>query len=73
MGKSNPNNRGADSQADAPAHRSDEFPAGYSLTRCSPAELVSALPAGIQYVSELGQVRGSLNATNRGNEQLTGQ
>jgi hypothetical protein len=34
-------------KADAPAHLSDEFPAGYSLTRCSPAELVSASPAGV--------------------------
>jgi len=36
----------ADQNADAPAHHSDEFPAGYSLTRCSPAALVSASPAG---------------------------
>jgi hypothetical protein len=35
----------------------DEFPAGYSLTRCSPAELVSASPAGGEYVRELSQVR----------------
>jgi hypothetical protein len=38
-----PNDRSADSTADAPAPLSDEFPAGYSLTGCSPA-LVSASP-----------------------------
>jgi len=41
-----PNDRSADSTADAPAHLSDEFPAGYSLTGCSPA-LVSASPAAL--------------------------
>ena len=35
--------------ADAPAHRLDEFPAGYSLAGCSPAEPASASPAGHQY------------------------
>jgi len=44
--------------ADASTHLSDEFPAGYSLTRCSPAELVSASPAGIDDVSAQVQVRG---------------
>ncbi len=33
----------------APAHRLDEFPAGYSLAGCSPAEPASASPAGNQY------------------------
>ena len=28
------------------AHRNDEFPAGYSLAGCSPAEPASASPAG---------------------------
>jgi len=41
-----PNDRSADSTADAPAHLSDEFPTGYSLTGCSPA-LVSASPAAL--------------------------
>jgi hypothetical protein len=45
-------------KTDASAHLSDEFPAGYSLTRCSPAELVSASPAGIENVSVATQVRG---------------
>ena len=30
----------------APGHRCDEFPAGYSLAGCSPAEPASASPAG---------------------------
>src|SRR5262249_17865508 len=47
--------------ADAPAHLSDEFPAGYSLTRCSPAELASASPAGVDDVSAQVQVRGFFN------------
>jgi len=29
------------------AHRLDEFPAGYSLASCSPAELASASPTGL--------------------------
>jgi hypothetical protein len=45
----------------APAHLSDEFPAGYSLTRCSPAELVSASPAGVNDAVALDQLRGFLN------------
>src|SRR6476659_2316758 len=35
--------------AHAPAHRLDEFPAGYSLTGWSPPEPASASPAGHQY------------------------
>jgi hypothetical protein len=35
--------------AAAPAHRLDEFPAGYSLAGRSPAEPASASPAGNQY------------------------
>ena len=30
----------------APTHRFDEFPAGYSLAGCAPAEPASASPAG---------------------------
>lgn len=48
------------STTDAPAHLSNEFPAGYSLTRCSPAELVSALPAEIEHDLEAAQLRGFL-------------
>ena len=47
--------------ADAPAHLSDEFPAGYSLTRCSPAELVSASPAEVDSASEVVQLWGLSN------------
>jgi len=43
---------------DASAPLSDEFPAGYSLTRCSPAELVSASPTAIDDAAWLGQLRG---------------
>lgn len=42
-----------------PAHHSDEFPAGYSLTGCSPALPVSASPAGIDYASGIAQLRGT--------------
>jgi len=52
-----PNGQGADQNADAPAHHSDEFPAGYSLTRCSPAALVSASPAGLDDAAALAQLR----------------
>src|SRR5438128_710739 len=56
-----PNERGADQNAGAPAHRSDEFPAGYSLTGCSPALPASASPAGVEYDFRAAQLRGSLN------------
>src|SRR5207249_7910996 len=55
-----PNDRGADHKIDAPAHRSDEFPAGYSLTGCSPALPASASPTGVEYASGLAQLRGCL-------------
>src|SRR5690242_6037476 len=44
-----PSDGGARLAANAPAHRLDEFPAGYSLAGCSPAEPASASPAGHQY------------------------
>src|SRR5213596_1166517 len=40
------------------AHLSDEFPAGYSLTGCSPALPASASPAGVEHVSSSAQHRG---------------
>jgi hypothetical protein len=48
-------------------HHSDEFPAGYSLTGCSPALPVSASPAGFDDASGLAQLRGIFNdeKTNR--------
>jgi hypothetical protein len=50
--------------ADASTHLSDEFPTGYSLTRCSPAELVSASPVGVEHAPGSGQLRGSLTTDN---------
>ena len=44
-----PSDGGADGDADAPAHRLNEFPAGYSLAGWSPPEPASASPAGFQY------------------------
>ena len=46
--------------ADAPTHLSDEFPAGYSLTGCSPALPASASPAGGEHDSRSAQLRGFL-------------
>ncbi len=43
-----PSNGGASLRANAPAHRADEFPTGYSSAGCSPAEPTSASPAGHQ-------------------------
>jgi hypothetical protein len=43
---------------DAPPHRLDEFPAGYSLTGCSPALPVSASPVGVDNTSGQHQLRG---------------
>src|SRR3989442_12482265 len=62
MGKSIQLIRSADHKADAPAHHSDEFPAGYSLAGCSPALPASASPAGAEYSSGLAQVRGIFNS-----------
>ena len=44
-----PSDGGVSRQADAPAHRLDEFPTGYSLAGWSPPEPASASPAGSQY------------------------
>lgn len=38
------------------AHRLDEFPVGYSLASCSPAELASASPTGL--IVSTGPVEG---------------
>jgi len=51
------------SKASASTHPSNEFPAGYSLTRCSPAELISASPAGVDDALASVQLRGSLSTT----------
>ena len=44
-----PSDGGASPAANAPAHRLDEFPAGYSSAGWSPPEPASASPAGHQY------------------------
>ena len=44
-----PSDGGAGFAANTPAHRLDEFPAGYSLAGWSPPEPASASPAGHQY------------------------
>ena len=58
MGKSIQTIEAPTNNAGAPAHRLDEFPAGYSLTGCSPALPVSASPAGLDATAGLAQVRG---------------
>jgi hypothetical protein len=59
-----PTDRGADPKADAPAHRLDEFPVGYSLTGCSPA--LPASPTGIEYPSGLAPSQGIFNGKHEG-------
>jgi hypothetical protein len=44
-----PSDGGASPAADAPAHRLDEFPTGYSSAGCSPALPASASPAVYEY------------------------
>jgi hypothetical protein len=51
MGKSIQNDESASMNTGAPAHRLDEFPAGYSLAACSPAEPASASPAESKYAA----------------------
>ena len=67
-----PNDRGADETADAPAHRLDEFPAGYSLTGCSPAAPASASPAGVEYIClRTSPIRTDFLTPNRMDQNLT--
>src|SRR5579864_6427273 len=42
-----PSDGGSTREGSAPAHRLDEFPAGYSLAGCSPAEPASASPVDL--------------------------
>src|SRR5262249_6101585 len=44
-----PSDGGANLTANTPAHRLDEFPAGYSLAGCSPAWPASTSPTGTEY------------------------
>ncbi len=48
-----PLDESADPKTGAPAHRSDEFPADYSLAGRSPAEPASASPAVAEYAAFL--------------------
>ena len=48
-----PSDGSADPKTGAPAHRSDEFPAGYSSAGRSPAEPACASPAVAQYAATL--------------------
>src|SRR5437867_9938513 len=83
MGKSIQMIRAPTHETDAPAHHSDEFPAGYSLGGCSPALPASASPAGVDYASGVAQLRGifnnersrteNRNQTHRQRSTLTGQ
>ena len=72
MGKSIRMMEAPTSKANASAHLSNEFPAAYSLTRCSPAELVSASPAGGDDTLGSVQLRGSLLTTETQNPKSTG-
>jgi hypothetical protein len=72
MGKSIQKGESADRIVGAPSHLLDEFPASYSLTRCSPAELVSASPAGLDDVSDSVQLRGFLSTIETENRNSTG-
>jgi hypothetical protein len=42
-----PSDGGKTQTGQAPSHRLDEFPTGYSLASCSPAEPASASPASL--------------------------
>jgi len=64
MGKSIQKGESADRVVGAPFHPLDEFPASYSLTRCSPAELVSASPAENDFTGERIQLRDFLLTAN---------
>jgi hypothetical protein len=58
-----PSDGGASPAANAPAHRLDEFPAGYSSAGCSPAWPASASPTGHQYAVMLSCRSRSLHRT----------
>jgi len=53
IGKSIQKGESADPKTGAPSHLLDEFPAGYSLAGCSPAEPASASPAEANYATLL--------------------
>jgi hypothetical protein len=72
MGKSIRTMEAPTSTVNASPHLSNEFPAGYSLTRCSPAELVSASPAGDDDASSSVQIGGFLSTIETENQNSTG-
>src|SRR5215467_4938448 len=51
------------------AHRNDEFPAGYSLAGCAPAEPASASPAGSHFASK--RLRSTIQFQRTANSVLT--
>ncbi len=51
------------------AHRNDEFPAGYSLAGCTPAEPASASPAGAHFASK--RLRSTIQFQRTANSVLT--
>ena len=65
MGKSIRTMEAATHKAAARAHLSDEFPAGYSLTGCSPAVPGSASPTGASLLQHLPKSGDLLNYHNR--------
>ena len=48
-----PSDGGIDASGHTPAHRLDEFPAGYSLAVCSPALSAAASPTAFEYAAKL--------------------
>lgn len=62
-----PSDGGASRNADAPAHRLDEFPTGYSLAGWSPPEPASASPTGSIFM----QARKAVNLQRQGSEELS--
>src|SRR5258707_8221444 len=48
-----PSDGGANLAANAPAHRLDEFPVGYSLAGCAPAEPAAASPTDHHFARSL--------------------
>jgi hypothetical protein len=50
-----PSDGGPTLPGQAPAHRLDEFPAGYSLAGCSPAVPASASPTGDHFAGKLSR------------------
>jgi len=65
-----PSDEGANLAANAPAHRLDEFPAGYSSVGCSPAEPASASPTDHHFAGS--SIRRTMNLHRTASCGLTG-